>query len=97
MAVIQTDELLVGQRGIYSMSFTVNGGPATPSLVSFRILQPDSTVVDVEVVGSSDQRVSTFDPPMPGWYVGRIEASGGGVQDAEEFRFYVRAQSVPDA
>jgi len=86
---VETDEFRVGQRAIFNLAFTVNNGPASPTTVTMNALQPDGTVAAVTLAGAADTRTGSFDPAQPGWHVWRCVATGNGVKDAEEGRFFV--------
>lgn len=91
---IETDEFRVGQRAIFTMDFTVDAGPASPSTVTMRILRPDSTVDTVTLAGAGASRTGSYDFTIDGWHVWRVVADGNGVHDADEGRLYVHPASL---
>lgn len=91
---VETDEFRIGQRAVFTMSFTVDGAPGLPTTVTLKVRRPDGTVDTIALAGSGASRTGTYDPTVPGWHVWRGVADGNGVHDAEEGRIFVHPASL---
>lgn len=89
----------IGDRPVITGTFTdVDGAPANPSAITFRLIAPDGTVSTGTHVDAVNSAVGTWSWPIPApfdqsgvWYA-RVEGTAGVIAAAES-RITVRVSA----